>query len=138
MGAKRRAAYRRGHVAELAAAALLCLKGYRLLARRYRTPLGEVDLIVKRGRLIAFVEVTARPTRQEALDAVGAGAERRIVGAADLWLARHPDASGCHIRYDLVHVAPWRIPAHLPDAFLPGWGEDPLQRRFRSYTRSGP
>jgi hypothetical protein len=59
----RRSAYRRGHFAEFAAAALLCLKGYRLLARRYRTPLGEIDLIAKRGRLVAFVEVKARPTR---------------------------------------------------------------------------
>ena len=101
---------------------MLCLKGYRLLARRYRTPLGEIDLIVKRGRLVAFVEVKARRTRGAALDAVGAAAERRIVGAADLWLARHPDAAGLDLRYDLVLVTPWRLPAHLPDAFRPGWG----------------
>jgi putative endonuclease len=50
-------------------------------------------------------------------------AERRIIGAADLWLARHPDAAGFDLRYDMVVVAPWRLPLHLPDAFRPGWGE---------------
>jgi putative endonuclease len=121
----RRAAYRHGHFAEAAAAALLMAKGFRLLARRYRTPLGEIDLVVKRGRLIAFVEVKARPTLCEALESVGPMSERRIVGAADLWLAKHPDAAGLGLRYDMVAVAPWRLPVHLPDAFRPGWGETP-------------
>jgi putative endonuclease len=118
----RRAAYRHGHLAEAAAAALLLAKGFRLLARRYKTPLGEIDLVAKRGRLIAFVEVKARPTRREALDSVGLEAERRIVAAADLWLAKHPDAACFDMRYDMVLVTPWRLPQHLPDAFRPGWG----------------
>jgi putative endonuclease len=116
----RRAAYRHGLAAEIAAAALLSFKGYRLLARRYRTPLGEIDLIVKRGGLVAFVEVKARASDTEALDAVGPAAERRIVGAADLWRAKHPDAAGLDLRYDMVLVTPWRVPKHLPDAFRPG------------------
>ncbi len=117
----RYAAYRHGHVAEAAAALLLLAKGYRLIARRYRTPLGEIDLIAKRGRLIAFVEVKARPTREEGLESVGRFSERRIVEAADLWLARHPDAAGLDIRYDMIVVTPWGLPRHLPDAFRPGW-----------------
>jgi putative endonuclease len=92
-----------------------------LLARRYKTPLGEIDLIVKRGRLIAFVEVKARPSWREALESVGRISERRIVGAADLWLAKHPDAAGLDLRYDMVAVIPWRLPRHLPDAFRPNW-----------------
>ena len=119
----RRAAYRHGHLAEAAAAALLMAKGFHLLARRYKTPLGEIDLIAKRGRLVAFVEVKARETRREGLEAVGRAAERRMVGAADLWLAKHPDAAGLDLRYDMVVIAPWRLPLHLPDAFRPGWGE---------------
>lgn len=119
--AARRAAYRAGHLAEAAAAILLSAKGYRVLARRYRTPLGEIDLIVKRGRLVAFVEVKARPTRAEALESVGRMSERRIADAADLWLARHPDAAGFDLRYDMVLVTPWRLPVHVPDAFRPGW-----------------
>ena len=117
MRRSRAAAYRHGLRAEIAAATLLLAKGYRLLARRYRTPLGEIDLIVKRGRTIAFVEVKARASPAEALDSVGRSAEQRIVGAADLWLARHPDAAGLDLRYDMVLVVPWRLPRHLPNAF---------------------
>ena len=119
----RRAAYRHGHVAETAAALMLMAKGFRLLARRYKTPLGEIDLVAKRGKLIAFVEVKARATQREGLEAVGPLAERRIIGAADLWLARHPNAVGFDLRYDMIVVAPWRLPLHLADAFRPGWGE---------------
>jgi putative endonuclease len=117
MKRSRAAAYRHGLRAELAAASLLLAKGYRILARRYKTPLGEIDLVVRRGRTIAFVEVKARALSADALDSVGRGAEDRIVGAADLWLARHPAASGLDLRYDMVLVVPWRLPRHLPNAF---------------------
>jgi putative endonuclease len=119
----RRAAYAHGRFAEAAAAALLLAKGYRLIALRYRTPLGEIDLIVKRGRTIAFVEVKARGAPRDALESVGGFAERRIVAAADLWLAKHPDAQEFDLRFDMVTVAPWRLPAHLPDAFRPGFSK---------------
>jgi putative endonuclease len=119
----RRSAYRHGHFAEALAAALLLAKGYRLLARRYKTPLGEIDLVVKRGNTIAFVEVKARALSRDALESVDAFAERRVVDAADLWLSRHPDAEKFDLRYDMVVVAPWRIPAHLPDAFRPGFSK---------------
>ena len=114
---QRRAAYRKGHVAELVAAGFLAAKGYKLLARRYRTPSGEIDLIAKRGRTVVFVEVKARATLQEALDAVGRDSERRISAAADLWLARHPRAAGFSLRFDMVLVVPWRLPVHLRNAF---------------------
>ncbi len=117
----RRAAWRHGHLAEAAAALLLMAKGYRLIARRYKTPLGEIDLVLKRDRTIAFVEVKARPSEREALESVGRMSERRIVAAADLWLAKHPDAAGLDLRYDMVLITPWRLPRHLPDAFRPGW-----------------
>lgn len=121
MSRDRHAAYRHGIAAEIAAALCLSAKGYRLLARRYRTPLGEIDLVVKRGRTIAFVEVKARMLERDALESVGRGAERRIVDAADLWLARHPAAAGLDLRYDMVVVRPWRLPRHLADAFRPGF-----------------
>ena len=117
----RQAAYRYGHLAEAAAALLLMAKGFRLLARRYKTPLGEIDLIAKRGRRIVFVEVKARPPLDEALDSVGPASERRIADAADLWLAKHPEAAGLDLRYDMILLAPWRLPRHLADAFRPGW-----------------
>ena len=120
-GRDRRAAYRHGHIAEAAALLRLLAKGFRPIARRYKTPLGEIDLIVRRGRLIAFVEVKARGTHAEGLEAVGRDSEHRIVDAADLWLAKHPGAAGFDLRYDIVVVTPWRMPRHLPDAFRPGW-----------------
>ena len=120
---KRRAAYRHGHVAEAAALLLLVAKGFRPLARRYKTPLGEIDLIMKRGRTIAFVEVKARALQRDALESVGLQSERRIADAADLWLAKHPAASGLNLRYDMVLVQPWRLPRHVPDAFRPGFSK---------------
>lgn len=102
---------------------LLLLKGFRPLARRYRTPLGEIDLVVKRGRTIAFVEVKARAIERDALEAVGGESERRIVEAADLWLAKHPAAAGHDLRYDMVLLMPGRLPRHIPDAFRPGFSK---------------
>ena len=60
---------------------------------------------------------------RDALESVGRMSERRIIAAADLWLARHPDAAGLDLRYDMVLITPWRLPRHLPDAFRPGWGQ---------------
>ena len=110
-------AYRRGHRGEWLAALALMLKGYRIVARRYRTKLGEIDLIARRGDLVAVVEVKARPTLQEAMDAIGPQAMRRIEAAADLWLARQPDYAKLSIRFDLVAVLPRRWPVHVPGVF---------------------
>jgi putative endonuclease len=115
--ARKRRAYRLGHTAEWLAAAWLMAKGYRVLARRYRTKLGEIDLIVKRGATVAFVEVKARASHDAAEDAITGEAERRIRNAADIWLARHPKAEGLTFRFDVVLIAPWRAPKHLVNAF---------------------
>jgi putative endonuclease len=115
--AKKRRAYRLGHHAEWLAALWLMFKGYRLLARRYKTKLGEIDLIVKRGSAIAFVEVKARASHDAAEDSITGQAERRIRNAADIWLARHPRAEGLTFRFDIVLIAPWRAPKHLVNAF---------------------
>lgn len=110
-------AYRRGHRGEWIAAALLLLKGFRIVARRYRTKLGEIDLIARRGDLVLIVEVKARPTLMEAMDAIGPQAMRRIDAATDLWLARQPDHARLNIRFDLVAVLPRRLPVHVPGVF---------------------
>lgn len=113
----RLAAYRRGLSSEAIAAWLLRAKFYRILARRYRTSAGEIDLIVRRGRTIAFVEVKNRPSESAALEAVSATARRRIARAAELWLAGHPDAAGFDCRFDLIIVVPGRMPRHVPSVF---------------------
>ncbi|MEZ5810677.1 MAG: YraN family protein [Rhizobiaceae bacterium] len=116
----RRRAVKKGHRGEWLAAVALAFKGYRIIARRYRTKLGEIDLIARRGDLVAIVEVKARPTLIEAMEAVGRTAERRIEAAADLWLSRQPDHARLSIRFDLVAVLPWRWPVHVENAWQGG------------------
>ncbi|WP_117193081.1 YraN family protein [Rhizobium terrae] len=115
--AGRRKAERWGHVSEYIAALFLLAKGYRILALRYRTRLGEIDLIVRRGDLVVFVEVKARTGEREAVDAVAYSAQKRIRAASDLWLSKRQDAACLSQRYDVVAVIPRRLPRHFPDAF---------------------
>jgi len=110
-------ANRLGHRGEWLAALALMLKGYRIIARRYRTKLGEIDLIARRGDLVLIVEVKARPTLIAAMEAVAYQSERRIEAAADLWLARQPDYGKLSVRFDLVAVLPRRWPVHVENAF---------------------
>ncbi len=114
---KRRRAEKRGHAAEYWAALYLMLKGYRILALRSRTPLGEIDLIARRKDVIAFIEVKARKLEKGAVDAVGASSQRRIRAAADLWLSRRRDSHRLSLRFDIVAVLPRRLPVHFIDAF---------------------
>jgi putative endonuclease len=112
--------YQRGLVAEVVAAALLMLKGYRILARRHRTRLGEIDLIAVRGQRLAFVEVKRRPTLDEAAQSIGERQTQRIAAAAEQWVWRHPAFHGHQIGLDAVVVAPGRWPCHLANA-LQSW-----------------
>ncbi len=93
------------------------VKGFRIVARRYRTKLGEIDLIARRGNLVLIVEVKARATLLAAMEAIGRESERRIEGAADLWLSRQPDHGKLSVRFDMVAVLPWRWPVHVENAF---------------------
>ena len=110
---RRRATYLRGHRAERVAFLILVLKGYRLLARRYSASGGEIDLIVKRGDTIAFVEVKARDVMDSALTAIGAQKRERFSRAARAWISRNPWTAGKTFRADAVFVAPGRWPRHL-------------------------
>jgi putative endonuclease len=114
---RRRKAWRRGHLSEYWAAVFLVLKGYRILAIRYRTALGEIDIVARKGDLAVFIEVKARRDERMAIDAVSYSAQNRIRAAADLWLARQPDYARLSQRYDIVAVLPGRWPRHFPDAF---------------------
>ena len=114
---RRLRAYRRGHRSEWLAALALRVKGYRILARRYRTKLGEIDLIARRGDLVLIVEVKARSTLIEAMEAIARESEHRIEGAADMWLSRQKDYGRLSVRFDMVAVLPWRWPVHVENAF---------------------
>src|SRR5262247_3474547 len=110
-------AFRLGLSAETRAAALLLLKGFRIAARRWRSPVGEIDLVARRGRLLVFVEVKAREKFDDAAEAVTERQRRRIAAAAEAWLASHANDLHRDIRFDAVLVAPWRMPRHIPAAF---------------------
>ena len=117
---ERVAAFRVGLSAESRAAALLVAKGYRIVARRFRTPVGEVDIVARRRNTLVFVEVKARARLDDAAEAVTERGRRRTVAAAEAWLAQNPDDIHCNIRFDAVLVAPQRWPRHIQAAFDAG------------------
>ncbi|HRK19567.1 MAG TPA: YraN family protein [Hyphomicrobiaceae bacterium] len=106
---------RRGMLAELVAAALLVAKGYRILSRRAKTPLGEIDLVAARGGRVAFVEVKSRSTWQACEAAITPRTASRVRRAADLWLQRNARFREHEQGFDVVFVVPYRIPRHIPN-----------------------
>jgi putative endonuclease len=114
---ERQVAFRFGISAESRAAAFLIGKGFRILARRWRCPVGEIDIIARRRSLLVFVEVKAREQLDDAAWSVTERQRYRIVAAAEAWLAQHPDDRIRDIRLDVMLVAPGRIPRHIPAAF---------------------
>lgn len=116
---RRRAAWRRGHLAEILCLWHLRLRGYRILARRYRVPVGEIDLLARRGHVLAAIEVKARADLAAAGEALAPRQRRRIVRALDHFLAARPDLRRLGLRFDVMLVAPRRLPRHLVDAWRP-------------------
>jgi putative endonuclease len=112
----RRRAERGGRRAESLAAWWLRLKGWTILDRRVRTPLGEVDLIARRGRTVAFVEVKARSSAREAALALDEYRLRRVAAAAGA-LAHRYAAAGDDVRVDAMFIVPRRLPRHLPNVW---------------------
>ncbi len=92
-------------------------KGYRILAKRFKTPYGEIDLVAQRRNLIAFVEVKARAKLDDAAYAVTPRQQRRIIDAAQGWLMAHPEHADFDLRFDAMLIAPRRLPRHLEAAF---------------------
>jgi putative endonuclease len=111
------AAFRLGLSAESRAAMLLIAKAYRIVARRWKTPFGEVDIVARRRRDLVFVEVKARDNFDDAAEAVTERSKQRIVAAAEAWLAHHPDDAQCFIRFDVILIAPGKLPRHIVNAF---------------------
>lgn len=112
----------RGRFAETLAALYLRLCGYRILARRFATRVGEIDIVAARRDLVVFVEVKHRASRAEALESVLPAQRARIERAASLFLALHPRLASARVRFDVVAFAPRRLPVHLRDAWRPGNG----------------
>lgn len=106
---RRQAAERAGRRAEWLAALHLQLAGFAILARRFKCPAGEIDIVAKRGRLLVLAEVKARADADAALLAVTAKARKRIEAAGRAFLSRHPRLADCDLRYDIVAVSGLRV-----------------------------
>lgn len=119
---KRRRAWRRGWVAESLCVASLMCRGYRILARRQRSPVGEIDIVAQRGGILVIIEVKARQTEAQAAEAVTRRQQDRLVRAAQWYIASRPALAMLALRFDVMLVAPWKRPRHLTDAWRPGLG----------------
>ncbi len=119
----RQAAERRGRWAEQLCVIRLRLSGWRILARRYAglrgTRIGEIDLVARRGKTVAFIEVKARAQADQAVFAVTKNQQHRIEQAATLFLARHPGLGDCTARFDVMILGSGLWPRHLVDAWRP-------------------
>ena len=117
MSRNRKDAEKHGRRAETIALWYLRLKGYRLLARRFKTPVGEIDLVLRRGDTTVFVEVKARASVDDSLYAVSPYAARRIASAANLYVTRDERAARGFQRFDIVAVPSYLWPTHIENAF---------------------
>ncbi len=117
MRRSRAAAHQHGHRAETVALWYLRFKGYRLLAQRFKSPAGEVDLIMRKGNTTVFVEVKARATVDSGILAVTAYQSSRISEAAAFYTARDSKAASSFQRFDIVAVPSYLWPTHIKNAF---------------------
>ncbi len=108
---------KRGHKAETIAFLFLRLKGYKLLARRFKSHHGEIDLIMRKGQTTAFIEVKARNSTDAAITSVTTYQSKRISAAAGLWMLRDAKAAAGFCRFDIVAVNAYLWPTHIQNAF---------------------
>ena len=117
---RRERARRRGQLAELLCRWHLRLRGWRIVAADWRCPSGEIDILARRGRILAIIEVKSRADFPTAALAVLPRQRRRITRAASAFLLLRPDLAALSLRFDVMLVAPLRLPLHLPDAWRDG------------------
>jgi putative endonuclease len=115
--ARKQSAERRGHLAELICRWHLRLRGWRIVAAGWRCPAGEIDILARRGGVLAIIEVKSRGDLAGAAEAVQPRQRRRIARAASAFLLLRPDLADLALRFDVMLVAPLRPPRHLPDAW---------------------
>ena len=120
---RKRAAERWGRWAEWLCRIHLTLTGWRVVNHRLKSPrgtgIGELDLVARRGDVVAIIEVKARSTQAAAFESLSLDQRQRIARAAEQLLARHPEWHSCTLRFDVMAVAPWTWPKHLADAWRP-------------------
>lgn len=111
-------AHKTGLDAEFIAALILRLKGYKILARRFKTRSGEIDIIARRGAVLVFAEVKSRPTLAAALSCLTPHNQTRIINAARHYLAQNPAHANATMRFDFIAIAPPLFWRHLDNAWI--------------------
>ena len=104
--------HRIGHAAEWGAAVWLMLRGYQILGFRLKTRAGEIDILARRGRTLAVVEVKRRGSLEQALSALSGEQYDRLLSAGRAVLRQRPSLAGHQLRIDMVALAPGRFPRH--------------------------
>jgi len=110
--------YKTGLAAERLCCLALRLKFYRILAMRYKTPVGEIDIVAARGNTIIAVEVKARATRTSALESISQNQQTRIARALQTFVMRHPQCARADLRFDVMIVTPRKWPEHMKNAWM--------------------
>ncbi len=111
-------AERHGRRAEHLCALMLRLKGYRILARQWRCPSGELDIVARRGAVLAVIEVKARADHLTAAESITPRQQARIARAAAQFVASRPELAALDLRFDVMLVTPFRLPVHLKSAWI--------------------
>lgn len=119
MAESRKQAQQYGRFGELLGSLALRFKGYRILARGYRTPVGEIDLVARRGEMLVFIEVKARRDITTAATAIHRRQQNRIIRAAQAYVQEHANLTNLNIRFDALLVSRNQWPVHVVDAWRP-------------------
>jgi len=114
---RRRRARRRGRAAELLCRWHLRVRGWRIVAADWRCPSGEIDIIARRWGVLAAIEVKSRPDFATGAFAMQPRQQRRVARAVEAFLAMRPELAPLALRFDVMVVAPMRLPRHLPGAW---------------------
>lgn len=109
--------HQKGLRAEFLAKLYFRLKGYQIVGERFKTPVGEIDLILKKGRRLAFVEVKWRGTAAAAAESIHAKNQSRVKRAATLYLQRYPEYTQYELGFDALVMAPGAWPQHIRNAW---------------------
>ncbi len=116
---QKKTSYQTGLIAESLCRLSLRLRFYRIHSSRYRSPVGEIDIVATRGKTLAMIEVKARPSQREALESIQQRQRERLERAANDFLAKHPRFHRHDVRFDVMLVTPRALPLHIKDAWRP-------------------
>jgi putative endonuclease len=108
----------KGYLGEFLAICLLKIKGYKILARRYKTVCGEIDIVAQKCDIVAFVEVKSRKSIDKCYNAVTNKQLRRIQRTSEIFLRKNQKFSNYFSRYDVVLVSDWKLPIHIENVSL--------------------